>query len=262
MGIARSVTRSKTIDPANHPLINAKPKKTLLDVPGAVDKLKHVPGKIIEPPPIEEKGPSGLLDAVSRLAGRQGERKSIDAMRRMGLTKTIGQPGNHADLVHAQEAATCAIVTQQQVLTAYGLVEGEDRKAVEKRLRSEARRKGYFDDLGTAPQYAGSLLIDHGLIVSKRMDTTAADVEKVVRKGKFAIVGVDARYLWDLEGHPRPIGHSIILTGAEVSRINGKVLGYYYNDSGDDPPKGGGFITAEEFKQAFESRGGNFLEIQ
>jgi len=249
-------------EPANHPLVNATPKKTLLDVPGAVDKLPKLAGTIVEPPSIEGTGPDGVLDTVSRLAGKQGERKAADAMRRLGLSRTVGRPGNFAPLVHAQEADTCALVTQQQLLAAYGLIDQTDPKAAELRLKDEAFKKGYFFN-GTAPQYAGSLLVDHGLLVSKRSDTKTQDLDKVLLTGKPAIVDVDARYLWGLtEKINRPLGHSIIITGAEVSKFGGKVLGYYYNDSGADPPKGGGFITAADFRKAFESRGGNFIEVQ
>lgn len=245
----------------SHPLINAEPKKTLLDVPGAVAELPNLPTEPIAPPPIEKKGPEGFWDTASRLSGRQGERKAIDAMRRLGMTRTVGRPGNYAPLVHEQEGDTCAVVTQQQVLTAYGLVKGDKPKEMEVSLRDEAVSKGYFQH-GTSPQYSGSLLVDHGMIIAKREDTKAADLDKVLLTGKPAIVGVDARHLWGMEDYDRPLGHSILVTGVEVSKVSGQILGYYYNDSGSAPPKGGGFITAEKFRESFESRGGKFIEIQ
>ncbi|MFH2202735.1 MAG: hypothetical protein ABIJ96_06450 [Elusimicrobiota bacterium] len=258
-GIINAAAREHTR--INHPLINAEPKKTLLDIPGSVPPLFGKKGDTISPPSIEEKGPDGAFDAFLRLSGFKGERKKIDAMRRKGLTQTVGDPARYAGLVHEQENDTCALVTQQQVLEAHGFIKKGDPKANELRLREEAIRKAYFRG-GTAFQYAGSMLVDHGLIVTKHDKVGLEEFDKAVLNGKMAIASVDARWLWGMESSQRAMGHSILVTGVEVSKKTGKVLGYYYNDSGDDPPKGAGFVPVGKFRKAYKIRGGRFTEVQ
>ncbi|OGR94360.1 MAG: hypothetical protein A2V88_17145 [Elusimicrobia bacterium RBG_16_66_12] len=81
-------------------------------------------------------------------------------------------------------------------------------------------------------------------------------------RGSLVEAGVDARFLWD-EKSERLLGHSILVTGAEVSKMSGDTLGFYINDSGTDPPGAGRFVPAALFRQAWEGLGltRSFVEV-
>lgn len=213
------------------------------------------------PPPIDPKGPSGPIDAAQRLAGMRGETAQIDAMRRLGLTRTTGDPARYAPLVHKQDKMTCAVVCQQQMLTAAGVIENKDPKAEEVRLRDEAYKKGFFlmdisdpdnpKSLGTPWAYLGSLLTEHNMTVTKEYGGSEDDLAEAAKSGDVLLVDVDPGYLWDMKEH-RGGSHSVLITGAEISKRSGKVLGYYINDSATDPPGAGKFIPAGRFHQAWK----------
>jgi hypothetical protein len=190
---------------------------------------------------------------------------------RFGLSRIVGDPSGRARLVHGQDPATCAIVAQQQILAAAGLVESRDPKTAERRLRDEAVAKGYFErgtidggyavDFGTPHQFTASLLVEKGLLVTKHVLAADEDLERSVSAGKMLIVGLDSGLLWDLPEH-RGTGHAVVVTGAEVSRFDGRVTAFYINDSGTEPPGRGRRIPGEDFFKAWHAMGRRFIEVQ
>lgn len=68
--------------------------------------------------------------------------------------------------------------------------------------------------------------------------------------GKIALVTVDAGRLW---GEKEYLGglHTVAVTGVEVNRITGKVVGYYINDSGAWPVEKGRLVSRERFEHAW-----------
>lgn len=248
------------------PLLLSEPKKTLLDLPlgpPAPDKPQRAPEI--------RKAPANPVEAFMSFSGKNGPKAQADVLRRMGLTRTEGKPGDWAGQVHSQTGGTCAVVSQQQLLQIYGLVPCNSPSKVEAELKKEAVAKGFFGvdesdparprDLGTPVQFIGNLLQDRGLIVTKRTRASPAELDSAVARGKPVIVGVDAGVLWSdmrfLGG-----GHAILVTGLERSKVDGKVLGYYINDSGNNPVGAGQFIPAEQFLNAWKSRDSRYNEIR
>lgn len=189
--------------------------------------------------------------------------KRADARRRAGLSETVGDPEGRARLVHSQQYGdTCAIVSQQEVLTAMRLVSGEDPKRTETDLRGEAARRGFYRS-GTPDDYSADLLVDRGVLVSKQARAPLAELDAAVRRGGLVIASVDARYLWpDMTAAKNVLGHAIVITGAEIDRFGGGTAGYYINDSGTDPPGRGRFVPIEAFRKAWESHTRSFAEFR
>ena len=194
----------------------------------------------------------------------------IRGEHRLGVTYTVGDPAGAGRFVHKQQDGDCAIVAQQEVLEMEGRVPAGDPVAEERMLVKEARRQGFIPASGDGviPSYTGDLLAAEGIPVVKYYysmgESWSAVNERLgaaLKRGRLAIVSVDAGVLWNaplfLNG-----GHAVLVTGAEVNRLTGKVVGYYINDSGDDPPMGGRLVSAAQFLKAFDSEvGGNFVEV-
>lgn len=211
-------------------------------------------------PDILPDGGASIVDRAKNLAGPD-PMKRADALRRSGLTRTLGDPGGRAAFVHAQSGPmACAIVVQQQILLALGLLPKDDPIAQETALTREAARRGFFDE-GTPDAYNGELLIERGLLVSKQSGVELEVLDAAVRRGGMVIANVDARPLWDQRSNA-PVGHTVLVTGAEVERFGeGKTLGYYINDSA--PPVGAGrFVPVETFRAAWDGLYRTFAEVR
>ncbi|MDP3541197.1 MAG: hypothetical protein Q8T11_01865 [Elusimicrobiota bacterium] len=209
-------------------------------------------------PPILEGDP-GYLDLLRNVRSKDSLRKA-DALRRLGLTKTFGDPSGRAGLVHTQRAPdTCAIVAQQGVLMALKLLPLGDPVKLEAQLAEEARSRGFYRE-GTPDAYTGSLLVDRGVIVTKHNDVPLSTLDAAVRRGGMIIASVDARHLWG-DKAPKALGHAIMITGAEVGRFNDETLGYYINDSGSLVLGAGRFVPIEQFKKAWEGLTKTFAEV-
>lgn len=183
-----------------------------------------------------------------------------DALRRLGLTSTVGDPSGRAPFVHAQKGSdTCAIVAQQEVLMARGLLAGGDPIKIEAQLAAEAKSRGFYRN-GTPDAFAGDLLVDRGLIVTKQSGVPLETLDAAVRRGGMIIASVDARGLWNIIA-PQTLGHAIVITGAEVGRLDGKTLGYYINDSGSLTLGAGRFVPIGQFRKAWESHTKSFAEV-
>lgn len=209
-------------------------------------------------PPIVEGDP-GYLDILRNVRSKDPLRKA-DALRRLGLTKTLGDPSGRAALVHTQKAPdTCAIVAQQGVLKSLGLLPLGDPVKLEAQLAAEARSRGFYRN-GTPAAYTANLLVDRGVIVTKQHDVPLSTLDAAVRRGGMIIASVDARHLWG-DAAPRALGHAITITGAEVSRVNGRTLGYYINDSGSLVLGAGRFVPIEQFEKAWEGLTKTFAEV-
>lgn len=219
-------------------------------------------------PPAHPSAPPILKVAVGPLALVNNARSKdplvkADAMRRLGLTSTLGDPSGRAALLHPQEGDdTCAIVAQQQILMAHGLIPKSDPLKNERLLAQEAVARGfYIDTKGTPRAYQADLLVDRGLIVTKQAAAPIKALDAAVRRGGMVIASVDARYLWNQKG-PKPMGHAVLITGAEIDRFSGETLGYYINDSGVRKNGAGRFVPIEQFKKAWNSHTKSFSEVR
>lgn len=183
-----------------------------------------------------------------------------DALRRRVRTKTVGDPGRYAPHAFTQDGdSSCAVAAQVEILRAHGLLPVEENpKDQERALVAEAKKLGYMDTGGTPPNYSGSLLLERGMLVDKHPHAVWADLETALLRGNVIQAGVDESKLWDIPS-PRPLGHSILITGAEVLKDGGGILGVYINDSGTDPAGAGKFIPIGAFKAAWTN---SFVEIR
>ena len=182
-----------------------------------------------------------------------------DALRRLKLTKTVGDPGRYAPQAFSQEGNdSCAVAAQVAVLRAHGLLPATvDPKVQERELVAEAKRLGYMNG-GTPPDYTASLLVERGMLVDKHAHGKWAELEPALRRGGLVQASVDARKIWKIAG-PNPLPHSILVTGAEVSKNGREILGVYINDTGTDPAGAGKFIPIAQFRDAWF---GAFAEIR
>jgi len=185
--------------------------------------------------------------------------KRADALRRLNRTKTVGDPGRYAPHAFSQEGDdSCAVAAQVAVLRAHGLLPTSvDPKIQERALVSEAKGLGYMKS-GTAPEYTGSLLIERGMLVDKHPRGKWPQLESALRRGGIIQASVDARALWKVSA-PKPLPHSILVTGTEIAKKGGEILGVYINDSGIDPPGAGKFVPLAQFQAAWF---GSFAEIR
>ncbi|MFI5346430.1 MAG: hypothetical protein ACHQ51_08655 [Elusimicrobiota bacterium] len=210
-------------------------------------------------PPILAQAP-GPIQLLKNLSS-DDPLKRADARRRVGLSSTVGDPSGRAALVHEQKYKdTCAIVSQQEVLTALHLLPTGDPLKQEDKLREEALARGFYDE-GTPTNFNADLLVDRGVLVSKQVSAPLSALDAAVRRGGMVIATVDARYLWDIPA-TRPLGHAIVITGAEVDRFSGKTVGYYINDSGDDPPGRGRFVPVAQFQKAWDNHTRAYAEVR
>lgn len=210
-------------------------------------------------PPILAADP-GLLQTMKNLRSDDPTARA-DARRRMGLTRTLGDPAGRAALVHSQRFPdTCALVSQQEVLAELHLLPVDDPVKAEELLREEALSRGFYRH-GTPTRYSADLIVDRGVLVAKATGAPLRTLDAAVRRGGMVIASVDARYIWDQKS-PTPLGHAVVITGAEIDRLSGRTLGYYINDSGTDPPGRGRFIPIETFAKAWEHQTRAYAEVR
>ncbi|MDE2511166.1 MAG: hypothetical protein KGL74_08595, partial [Elusimicrobia bacterium] len=210
-------------------------------------------------PPILAVAP-GPLELLANLVS-DDPLKRADARRRVGMSSTVGSPSSRAALVHEQKFEdTCAVVSQQEVLMSLHLLPTGDPVKQETMLREEARKRGFYNQ-GTPADFEADLLVDRGVLVAKQRGAPLSALDAAVRRGGLVIASVDARYIWNLKA-ARPLGHAIVVTGAEIDRWSGKTVGYYINDSGDSPPGRGRFIPVETFQKAWDHHTRIYAEVR
>lgn len=244
-------TAGATLRPAG--LVMSEPARTFLD-----RRLVPAPlGPKAEAPPILPDGP-GVLKLLARARSKDPAERA-DALRRLKLTKTVGDPARYAPQAFPQEGATtCAVAAQVSVLRAHGLLpKSTDPKVQERALAAEAKAQGLMKG-GTPPEYTASLLIARGMLVDKRPNSKWPALEAAIRRGSLIQASVDANKLWKLNG-PNPLAHSILVTGAELSKSGREILGVYINDTGTDPAGAGKFIPLRDFQAAWF---GSFAEVR
>lgn len=170
------------------------------------------------------------------------------------FTRTVGDPVGRGTLLHRQTGNRCAIVSQQQILQAYGLSPSSRPKAAELALSGRAWKLGQrsYLDKGTYFRFAGNLLQERGILTIKRPAATPKQLEAAARSGRLMTIDVDAGKLWSEHAYDGS-GHTVLVTGARVDRA-GRVLGYYVNDSGDDLGVPGRYVPAKDLLAAWKSR--------
>jgi hypothetical protein len=94
--------------------------------------------------------------------------------------------------------------------------------------------------------------------VKKHYAASPEELNSVVSSGKMVIVNMETARLWN-DSRFMDTGHSVVVTGAELDR-DGRVLGYYINDTGRRPPDRARFVTAGQFMDSWGHAGQDFVE--
>jgi hypothetical protein len=223
------------------------------------DPRARMAGSILDVPRVPPSVPP--ISAEPTRSWRPEFGMQIKALHRAGISVTAGDPAGRAGLVHTQYGDdTCSIVSQQQILVSYGVIPRGACQTLEDRLRSEALASGFYKE-GTPSAYSGDLLLSHGLVITKLTAASPAQLEAAAKKGKMLLVGVDPGILWQ-DKDWLGAGHDVVITGVEYLGLNGKVLGYYINDSGTRPPSRGKFIPVGQFLKAWKKLDSQFIEVQ
>lgn len=252
-GGADAVSGGTTAPKAGAAVVLSEPVKTVIDrrlVPSPSESSGAAP-------PIVPGDPSFFVLQFNLLSSDPLAR--ADAQRRLGLTRTVGDPAKYAPAAFRQmDDASCAVAVQAQILQAHGLLPpGQTAASQEQALIAEARARGYMK-AGTPPEYSGSLLTERGMTVVKSRGNNRAALEAAIWRGSVIQAGVDADIFWD-ENTGTPASHSIIVTGAEILKSNGNILGVYVNDSGSLVPGAGRFIPWSKFLKSWR---GNLTEVR
>jgi len=219
------------------------------------------------PPPPLPKGP----EAVSRHYFNRGyaagmtrlkDDAQISWQHYLGTSRTVGDPRGAARFIVHQVGPSCAVGAQYMALK----VRGQD-VAIDQ-LADEGRRKGYYTEFGTSSgaraggtdmTKGGRLLADHGVSAKVVPHATLKQLDDALRKSGDAIVGLDAKIFWDSAKLPDRSGHAVYVSGAETDS-SGKVLGYYFNDTGTG--EGARFVTVKDFERAWKSMGSTLVIIK
>lgn len=233
-------------------------------LPSSLGKVRTVP----TPAAPEQKGEParkrffgpdwdfGLYPGTAR-ADEEGDRLKAAVRHVLGLSETVGDPDGRARLLHRQTGATCAVVSQQQVLGQLGLLPPADARAVELALARQANAEGDAFRYGVARPDAGKLLVERGVPVRAHVEASDERLLAAAASGRMLIASVDPGLLWrdhQYEGSR----HAVLVTGAEVDR-SGNVVGVFINDSGTG--EASRFVTRELFLTAFRKVHGFFLEV-
>ena len=259
--------RGRLADPfaaARRPLESEGPGPALSPGPPALPSPLiplHAPG-LLEirraPAPVGRSWPADrplFTGAAGRDADPEGT-AAVEALRAKGQTKTVGDPVGRAAYVYSQKGETCALAASAQVLAEIHGVKPTPKvmRGLEDQLYAAAVKQGFFAGdngdrrmrfKGTTPgQYVGSLL---GVPVRRTYLATPEQLDASVKTGKMLLVATNAGKLWNDPAFANG-GHLIVVTGAEVGKKGGEVLGVYVNDTGTN--EGGRFMTRRQFLDA------------
>jgi hypothetical protein len=214
------------------------------------------------PPPASSILPAGLSSKLSQFKRWWAGEKKVESETSFTgliqqeldnpfgplLTRTVGGPKDRAAYVFQQREGDCEIASEQEILTAAGILDRNKPYENERRMIAEASALGIYHGRGVKMGDSGTLLAHHGLSVVRNDQASVDDLNAAVKQGKWILTGVDASVLWNDERYKG--GHAITITGGEVMMGLGRVPGYYIDDTGAGI--GGRYVTAGQFLAAWE----------
>jgi hypothetical protein len=170
---------------------------------------------------------------------------------------TFGTPELDAGTWNQQTTDfTCAVVSQQNILTSYGI------EVSEAQLVYDATVNGWLSNEGTSLGDAGELLNHYGIPTHSVQDASIDDLAAELAQGNKVIVGLDSGELWgtDSPGEDALIGemadHAVQVTGI-TKDASGQVF-VHINDSG--VPDGSGAVYEwERFSDAWADGGNSYV---
>ena len=156
---------------------------------------------------------------------------------------------------------TCGLVSCEEVLREFG------RDVDESQVVSEAVKMRFCEITGdpassggTSPHTQVELLETYGVAAHVERIQTLVQLAHIVERGHSVIAEVNAGRLWnDVAyydwGH---MNHAIVVTGVARDASNGRILGFFVNDSGRGAPGDAGrFVPEDRFDASFLQAGGH-----
>jgi hypothetical protein len=178
----------------------------------------------------------------------------ITVWHAFGQSQTIGDPYGKAPFIITQKGPSCAVAAQYEAM----LTRGEQVDIA--KLAREGRDKGYYVDYpnaaggrvgGTSDDKLNALLKDHKVKSALIRNATPDQLDRAIRGSGDAIVAVRTKLFWNDPRLGDNEGHAVYVTGEEVGK-DGKVLGYYFNDTGTG--EAARFVSADVFLRAWKKR--------
>ena len=112
-------------------------------------------------------------------------------MGKMAINDYAGLIGNVTNPYQQMYEDTCAIKSQQLIMTDFGLCVSEDQ------LVQYSMDKGWYSGNGTMIQDVGKLLVEAGIPCSQSYEANVYDLVNELAQGHKVIVAVDSGELWD-----------------------------------------------------------------
>ncbi len=201
----------------------------------------------------ENFGARGIEAAMSRIK----QEYEITFWHYFGMSTTIGHPLVALPYIVHQKSGTCGVESQYEALRAH------DISANPAALAQEAYKNGWYGENdpqagisspfeGTEMPNSNQLLTAHHLPSKLIYQATTRDLKQSIAYGGGAIVALRSNRLWD--DKPGPVDHAVYVSGAELGS-NGKILGYYVNDTGTG--EGMRYVPAQQFEEAWEDKTGH-----
>jgi len=169
------------------------------------------------------------------------------------ISSIIGQPLDDAGLWHQQQTPfTCAVVSQEMILNAFGI------EVSEAELVYEATSNGWLTDHGTSPEDMGNLLEYYGIGTHTVYGGGIESLIEELRYGRKLIVGLDSGEIWNQDWfgedffNPDGADHAVMVTGMDMRDPGNPMV--VLNDPGH--PHGAGMpVPLEQFVDAWNDSG-------
>jgi hypothetical protein len=169
----------------------------------------------------------------------------------------FGSPGEHShSWVEQTTPFTCAVVSQEMILHAFGV------NASEAQLTYEAAAHGWLTDGGTSMENMARLLDLHGVSSHTSYHGSVDTLVSELAQGHKVIVAVDSGEMWktDLPWEdilqPHGADHAVVVTGLDMRDPNHPQV--YLNDPGD-PHGAGKAYPLDQFANAWADGGNMYV---
>jgi hypothetical protein len=172
-------------------------------------------------------------------------------------TDVIGDPYNDAGVWHQQQTPfTCAVVSQEMILNAFGI------EVSEAELIYEATSRGWLTENGTSPEDVGELLELYGIGTHTGEAGGVESLIEELRRGHKVIVGVDSGELLNQEWAIEDLfpwdgaDHAVMVTGLDMNNPDNPMV--ILNDPGHS--EGAGMeVPWHQFVNAWNDSGQTYI---
>jgi hypothetical protein len=222
----------------------------------------------ILPTPGEGREVGERADAIREVGKPQEVPAYLDILPESGReVVVIGDPERFKELNHLQGdnsfgfQGTCGLVSCEDVLRQFGVEVTEDEVVAFAALFGLCH-------VGDNPAYCGGtteftqavLLSTLGVPAHMEGGRGLSDLAGWVSEDRGVIIEVNAGELWnDVNAYGNgEANHAIVVTGVALDPVDGRVAGFYINDSGRGyPGDSGRFVTADLMERAWVAPGGS-----